>query len=75
MRREFTYWYPLDVRISGKELINNHLVFFLYTLQAIWGEEASRYFAKSNPTKRTCGLERGKDEQKHRQLPRFVECH
>lgn len=36
MRREFTYWYPLDVRISGKDLINNHLVFFLYIHQAIW---------------------------------------
>lgn len=24
MRREFCYWYPLDVRISGKDLINNH---------------------------------------------------
>jgi leucyl-tRNA synthetase len=23
MRREFTYWYPLDVRISGKDLVNN----------------------------------------------------
>lgn len=23
MRREFSYWYPLDVRISGKDLINN----------------------------------------------------
>lgn len=29
MRREFTYWYPLDVRCSGKDLINNHLIFFL----------------------------------------------
>ena len=27
MRREFQYWYPLDVRISGKDLINNHLIF------------------------------------------------
>ncbi|KAI9832445.1 MAG: cytosolic leucyl tRNA synthetase [Phylliscum demangeonii] len=30
MRREFEYWYPLDMRVSGKDLINNHLVFFLY---------------------------------------------
>jgi leucyl-tRNA synthetase len=21
MQREFTYWYPLDVRISGKDLV------------------------------------------------------
>ncbi|KAF2727071.1 leucyl-tRNA synthetase [Polyplosphaeria fusca] len=30
MRREFEYWYPLDIRISGKDLIQNHLTFFLY---------------------------------------------
>lgn len=36
MRREFTYWYPLDVRCSGKDLINNHLIFFLYIHQAVW---------------------------------------
>ncbi|KAK3384276.1 hypothetical protein B0T24DRAFT_78771 [Lasiosphaeria ovina] len=46
MRREFTYWYPLDVRISGKDLINNHLVFFLYIHQAIWGEQGPRYLPK-----------------------------
>lgn len=40
MRREFTYWYPVDVRVSGKDLINNHLVFFLYIHQAIWGKQA-----------------------------------
>jgi leucyl-tRNA synthetase len=40
MRREFTYWYPLDVRISGKDLVNNHFVFFLYIHQAIWGKQA-----------------------------------
>ena len=37
MRRSFKYWYPLDVRISGKDLFNNHLVFMLYVHQAIWG--------------------------------------
>lgn len=25
MRRDFEYWYPLDVRVSGKDLIPNHL--------------------------------------------------
>jgi leucyl-tRNA synthetase len=43
MRREFTYWYPLDLRTSGKDLINNHIIFFLYTHQAIWGEKAPQY--------------------------------
>jgi leucyl-tRNA synthetase len=37
MRRSFKFWYPLDVRISGKDLLNNHLIFMLYVHQAIWG--------------------------------------
>ena len=47
MRREFTYWYPLDVRISGKDLINNHLMFFLYIHQAIWGKVAPQHLPKA----------------------------
>ena len=31
MRREFEYFYPLDVRVLGKDLIPNHLTFFIYT--------------------------------------------
>ncbi|KDD73754.1 hypothetical protein H632_c1866p0, partial [Helicosporidium sp. ATCC 50920] len=38
-RREFEYWYPLDVRVSGKDLIQNHLTFCLYTHAALWGPE------------------------------------
>ncbi|KAI1191726.1 leucyl-tRNA synthetase [Nemania serpens] len=38
MRREFLYWYPLDVRISGKDLVNNHLMFCLYHHVALWDE-------------------------------------
>jgi len=30
MRRQFEYFYPLDLRCSGKDLIPNHLTFFLY---------------------------------------------
>lgn len=26
MRREFEYWYPVDVNVSGKDLVPNHLV-------------------------------------------------
>ena len=39
MRREFEYWYPLDVRISGKDLINNHLSFWLYIHVALFPKE------------------------------------
>ncbi|KAK6465234.1 cytosolic leucyl tRNA synthetase [Scheffersomyces coipomensis] len=36
IRREFEYFYPLDTRISGKDLIPNHLTFFLYTHVALF---------------------------------------
>lgn len=36
MRREFEYFYPLDARISGKDLINNHLTFCLYHHAALF---------------------------------------
>jgi leucyl-tRNA synthetase len=36
MRNEFNYWYPMDMRVSGKDLIRNHLTFALYNHQAIW---------------------------------------
>ena len=39
MRREFEYWYPLDMRVSGKDLINNHLTFFLYIHIAMFPQE------------------------------------
>lgn len=39
MRREFEYWYPLDTRVSGKDLIPNHLTFFLYIHAALFPKE------------------------------------
>lgn len=39
MRREFEYWYPLDVRISGKDLIQNHLTFLVYVHVALFPRE------------------------------------
>jgi leucyl-tRNA synthetase len=39
LRHSFEYWYPLDLRVSGKDLINNHLTFFLYNHAALFPEE------------------------------------
>ena len=39
MRREFEYWYPLDINSSGKDLIPNHLTFFLYIHIALFPKE------------------------------------
>ncbi|KAJ2785278.1 cytosolic leucyl tRNA synthetase [Coemansia javaensis] len=36
LRRSFLYWYPVDIRSSGKDLIRNHLAFFLYTHTALF---------------------------------------
>ncbi len=39
MRKEFTYWYPVDLRTSGKDLIQNHLTFFIFHHVAIFPKE------------------------------------
>ncbi|KAG9508813.1 Leucine--tRNA ligase, cytoplasmic, partial [Fragariocoptes setiger] len=39
LRREFLFWYPVDLRSSGKDLIMNHLTFFLYHHCAIWEDQ------------------------------------
>ncbi len=38
MRTEFLYWYPVDLRISAKELVPNHLTFFLFQHVALFPE-------------------------------------
>ncbi|SCU68164.1 leucyl-tRNA synthetase, putative [Trypanosoma equiperdum] len=43
MRREFLYWYPVDLRCSGKDLIQNHLTMFLYNHAAIWPDDESKW--------------------------------
>ncbi len=42
MRSEFEYWYPVDFRNSGKDLIQNHLTFLIFNHAAIWGD-SSKY--------------------------------
>ncbi|KAL3508195.1 hypothetical protein ACH5RR_033577 [Cinchona calisaya] len=36
MKQEFEYWYPFDLRVSGKDLIQNHLTFCIYNHTAIF---------------------------------------
>ncbi len=36
MREEFEYWYPLDSRHSGRDLVWNHLTFFIFNHVAIF---------------------------------------
>ncbi|MEM4789392.1 MAG: leucine--tRNA ligase [Ignisphaera sp.] len=39
IHKEFRYWYPLDYRVSGKDLIPNHLTFFIFNHAAIYPSE------------------------------------
>jgi len=39
LREEFLYWYPVDFRNSGKDLVQNHLSFFLFVHAAIFPPE------------------------------------
>ncbi len=39
MREEFEYWYPVDFRNSGKDLIQNHLTFYVFNHTAIFPKD------------------------------------
>ncbi|MEM1878069.1 MAG: class I tRNA ligase family protein, partial [Desulfurococcaceae archaeon] len=39
MRREFLYWYPVDLRHTGVAHLSNHLTFYILNHIAIFGEE------------------------------------
>ncbi|KAJ9101497.1 hypothetical protein QFC19_005150 [Naganishia cerealis] len=39
LRSNFRYWYPMDIRSSGKDLISNHLAFCVYNHAALFEEE------------------------------------
>nr|CCA14882.1 LeucyltRNA Synthetase (Cterminal region) LeucyltRNA Synthetase (Central region) LeucyltRNA Synth putative [Albugo laibachii Nc14] len=43
LRGEFEYWYPLDLRASGKDLIRNHLTMSLYHHSEIWRDDPSKW--------------------------------
>ncbi len=38
MKTEFNYWYPVDFRNSGKDLVQNHLTFYMFNHTAIFPE-------------------------------------
>jgi leucyl-tRNA synthetase len=47
MRNEFEYWYPMDMRVSGKDLIRNHLTMSLYNHAAIWKDNREQRMTRS----------------------------
>jgi len=43
LRQEFNFWYPMDMRASGKDLLSNHLTFAIFNHTAIWPDEPERW--------------------------------
>ncbi|CAG0889606.1 unnamed protein product [Cyprideis torosa] len=43
LKNEFEFWYPVDLRTSGKDLIPNHLTYFLYNHTAMWPTEPDKW--------------------------------
>ncbi|XP_045459482.1 leucine--tRNA ligase, cytoplasmic [Melitaea cinxia] len=43
MKKSFQFWYPVDLRVSGKDLIQNHLTFYIYNHCAIWQNEEDKW--------------------------------
>ncbi|XP_045492233.1 leucine--tRNA ligase, cytoplasmic isoform X1 [Colias croceus] len=43
MKKSFNYWYPVDMRTSGKDLIQNHLSYFIFVHCAIWPNEEDKW--------------------------------
>ncbi len=39
MKKEFKYWYPMNLRVSAKDLIPNHLTMALYNHAAVWDDK------------------------------------
>jgi leucyl-tRNA synthetase len=39
MHKEFRYWYPVNLRVSAKELVPNHLTFFIFHHTALFPPE------------------------------------
>ncbi|KMV65924.1 leucyl-tRNA synthetase [Encephalitozoon cuniculi EcunIII-L] len=38
-RESFNYFYPIDLRVGGKDLLKNHLIFFLFNHVALFEEK------------------------------------
>jgi len=45
LKAEFEFWYPVDLRASGKDLVPNHLTYYLYNHAAIWPHDRLAYSA------------------------------
>ncbi len=48
MREEFDYFYPVDLRTSGKDLVQNHLTFYIFHHLGIWNDSKyEKYYPRA----------------------------
>ena len=69
IRREFEYWYPVDLRVSGKDLVSNHLTFFIFHHCAIF---PSHLWPRSIAVN---GFVRVRGEEMHKSKGNFIPLH
>lgn len=50
-REEFVHWYPMDLRVSAKDLINNHLAMCIFNHVMIWDQEFMQIYQTHYPDK------------------------
>ncbi|XP_077183086.1 leucine--tRNA ligase, cytoplasmic isoform X3 [Paroedura picta] len=43
LKQEFEFWYPVDLRASGKDLVPNHLSYYLYNHVAMWPDQREKW--------------------------------
>ncbi|XP_074147817.1 leucine--tRNA ligase, cytoplasmic isoform X1 [Sminthopsis crassicaudata] len=43
LKEEFEFWYPVDLRVSGKDLVPNHLSYYLYNHVAMWPGQSDKW--------------------------------
>ncbi|XP_062826472.1 leucine--tRNA ligase, cytoplasmic isoform X3 [Anolis carolinensis] len=43
LKQEFEFWYPVDLRASGKDLVPNHLSYYLYNHVAMWPNQREKW--------------------------------
>jgi leucyl-tRNA synthetase len=66
MRNEFLYWYPIDLRNSAKDLVPNHLTFFIFQHTALFNPE---YWPKRIGVN---GFMRVEGEEMHKSKGNFI---
>lgn len=73
LKHEYNYFYPFDIRSSGKDLINNHLTFALYTHAAIFPKDKWPLSVRTNGHVMLNGEKMSKSKGNHLTLRQAVE--